>query len=62
MDKKVDRQWNNEMMETEDQVLDEMREAFRQRLKSRLQARVTAKEQGLSEVHSLKKKDKPSCT
>ncbi len=62
MDKKADRQWDNEMMETEDQVLREMQEEFRKRLQSRLQERAEVRERGLSEAHRLKKKDWPSCT
>jgi hypothetical protein len=54
--------WANELMETEDQVQEEMREAFRRRLASRLQERLEAKEQGLSEVHGLKKKGRSGCT
>jgi hypothetical protein len=56
MDTKSDRQEENELMETEDQVLKEMQEEFRKRLQSRLQDRVEAKEHGLCETHGLKKK------
>ena len=49
--------WANELMETEDQLQKEMREEFRRRLARRLQERLETKERGLSEVHSLKKKD-----
>jgi len=62
MDKKAGRHWENEMMETEDQVLEEMQEEFRKRLQRRLQERVEAKERGPSEVHRLKKKDRSVCT
>jgi hypothetical protein len=62
MDKQVDRQWENEMMETEDQVLKEMQEEFRKRLQSRLQERAEVRERGLSEARRLKKKGRPSCT
>jgi hypothetical protein len=48
--------WTNEMMETEDQLNEEMREEFRRRLKRRLQSRLEAKERGMPEVRSLKKK------
>jgi len=54
--------WANELMETEDQVQEEMREEFRRRLASRLQERLEAKERGMSEVHSLKKKGRSGCT
>lgn len=53
---------NNELMETEDQLQNEMREEFRRRLASRLQERLKAKEQGLSEVRNLKKKGRSGCT
>ena len=52
----------NELMETEDQVQEEMREEFRRRLASRLQERLEAKERGMSEVRSLKKKGRSGCT
>jgi hypothetical protein len=54
--------WANEMMETEDQVIEEMREEFRKRLARRLQERLDTKERGMVEVRSLKKKDRSSCT
>lgn len=55
-------EWTNEMMETEDQVIEEMREEFRKRLASRLQERLEAKERGMVEVSRLKKKDRSGCT
>lgn len=62
MDKQAARQWENELMETEDQVLKEMQEEFRKRLQRRLQERAEVRERGLCEAHRLKKKDRPSCT
>jgi len=52
----------NELMETEDQLQEEMREEFRRRLASRLQERLEAKERGMAEVCSLKKKGRSACT
>ena len=52
----MDKTGENELMETEDQVLKEMQEEFRKRLQSRLQDRVEAKERGLCAVHGFKKK------
>ena len=52
----------NEMMETEDQVIEELREEFRQRLTRRLQDRLDAKEKALDDVRSLKKKGRSNCT
>jgi len=54
--------WTNEMMETEDQVLAELREEFRKRLTRRLQDRLDAKEKTLDEVRRLKKKGPSNCT
>lgn len=58
----TDEKSGNELMETEDQVQEEMREAFRKRLERRLQKQLEAKERGLAEVRSLKKKGRPPCT
>jgi len=52
-----DEKWANELMEEEDQLHEEMQQEFRKRLEARLQKRLEAKEQGMSEVRSLKKKD-----
>ncbi len=52
----TDEKWANELMEEEDQLHAEMQEEFRKRLQTRLQKKLEAKEQGMSEVRSLKKK------
>jgi hypothetical protein len=52
----------NEMMETEDQVLEDMRVEFRSRLERRLQKRLVAKQRDMPEVRSLKKKGRSGCT
>ncbi|MEI8354301.1 MAG: hypothetical protein WCG22_07340 [Lentisphaerota bacterium] len=53
--------WANELMETEDQLHEEMREEYCQRLKRRLQERLETKERNMPEVRSLKKKGPPTC-
>lgn len=55
MNGKNDR-WANEMMETEDQVVNEMQEEFRKRLQNRLQEKVGARERAVAEACRLKKK------
>ena len=52
----------NELMETEDQVLEELREEFRKRLTRRLQDRLDTKEKASDEVRRLKKKGRSNCT
>ena len=48
----------NELMETESQVLDEMREEYRQKLERRLQERLEARQTTLPEVEPLVRKRK----
>lgn len=45
----------NELMETENQLLVEMREEFRRRLQSRLQERLDARQAGMEEIRRLPK-------
>ena len=52
----ANQEWTNEMMETEDQLIEEMHEEFRKRLAVRLQKKLEAKERGMAEVRRLKKK------
>lgn len=52
----------NEMMETEDQVLEDMRVEFRSRLERRLQKRLVVKQRDMPEVRNLKKKGRSRCT
>jgi len=46
----------NELMETEDQLLVEMREEYRKRLQGRLQERIDSRQQRMAEVKSLTRK------
>ena len=48
----------NELMETEDQLLVEMREEYRKRLQGRLQERIDSRQQRMAEVKSLTRKRK----
>jgi len=62
MVKNGDSQWVNELMETENQVLDEMREEYRWKLEKRLQATLEAKQANLPEVDQLVRKRKVDLT
>ena len=54
----INNNWTNELMETEDQLLVEMREEYRKRLQSRLQERIDLRRRRKSEVKSLTRKRK----
>ena len=62
MDKKGENQRVNELMETEDQVLKEMREEYRKKLEQRLQQRLEAKQANLPETEPLIRKRKVRLT
>ena len=52
----ISNKWTNELMETEDALLAEMREEYRRRLQSRLQKGLNARQRGMAEVRSLTRK------
>jgi len=54
----MNNKWTNELMETEDERLVEMREEYRRRLQVRLQKRLAARQQGMAEVSKLTRKRK----
>lgn len=57
-----DKEWTNELLEAEEELIAEMREEYRRRLAERLQKKLDAKEKGLPEVRRLKKKGPSGCS
>ena len=57
-----DKEWTNELLETEEELIAEMREEYRRRLAERLQKKLEAKEKSLPEVRRLKKKGPSGCS
>ena len=57
-----DKEWTNELLETEEELIAEMREAYRKRLAERLQKKLEAKEKRLPEIRRLKKKGPSGCS
>ena len=62
MEQKSESQWVNELMETENQVLEEMREEYRKKLEQRLQQTLEAKQTNLPETERLLRKRKVNLT
>ena len=56
------KEWTNELLETEEELIAEMREEFRKRLAARIQKKLAAREKNLPEVRRLKKKGPSGCS